>query len=272
VLKIRLISAAILVPLVVFGVLRLESRFFALILGGVLCAAIWEWSRLVPLVAMPFRLAYLAMLAVLMWLVWYATPEQVLVPVLVLACAWWLFALFWLTRPQLCSATSPGCMAFKSLAGLLVTLPAWAGLVALHRHGEQGPELTLALLVMVWLADSGAYFAGHRFGRHKLAPAISPGKTIEGVYGGLLTSLLFAVAAGWWLSHSVSWTAAFCMVSLLAMLFSVAGDLLESLMKRQCGIKDSGSIIPGHGGIFDRVDSMVAAVPVFLSGFLWLGL
>jgi phosphatidate cytidylyltransferase len=272
VLRTRLITAAILVPLVVLGVLRLDTPAFAALLALVLCAASWEWSGLVPRVAGAGRAVYAVTCAALMAVTWVITPERLLLPLLAVACAWWLFALFWLTRPQLCAASSTACMIFKLLAGLLVVVVPWTGLVALHRHGEQGPELTLILLVMVWLADSGAYFAGRHFGRHKLAPAVSPGKTREGVYGGVLVSLLFAAAAGWWLSGSVHWTAAFCMVSLLAILFSVAGDLLESLMKRQSGIKDSGSIIPGHGGIFDRVDSMVAAVPVFLSGYLWLGL
>jgi phosphatidate cytidylyltransferase len=132
--------------------------------------------------------------------------------------------------------------------------------------------LTLMLLMLVWLADIGAYFAGRQWGKSKLAPAISPGKTRAGVYGGLLSSLLFAAIAGAVFSHSLDWTLAFMMISLVAAMFSVAGDLLESLMKRQSGIKDSGSIIPGHGGIFDRIDSLVAAAPMFLTGYLWLDL
>jgi phosphatidate cytidylyltransferase len=273
VLRTRLISAAILVPLVVYGVLRLDTRIVAVILALIFCAALWEWSRLVPLRAGLSCAAYTGMAALLMGLLWWVSPERVLVPLLAVAVGWWLVALFWLARPGFCAAGhSRGCTLLKLVAGLLTTLPAWAGLVVLHRHGSRGPELMLLLLVMTWLADSGAYFAGRYFGRHKLAPAVSPGKTREGVYGGLLASLLFAAAAGWWFSHSLVWTASFCMVSLPAMLFSVAGDLLESLMKRQSNSKDSGSIIPGHGGVFDRIDSMTAAVPVFLGGFLWMGL
>ena len=271
-LRARLISAAILVPLVVYGVLRLPTPVFALILGAVLVAGSWEWSRLVPLHRPMARLLYCAVLAALFWLGWLAGPVRIIVPLLIVACTWWIFALYWVSHPQLCSSRAVACVVLKLLAGMLVCVPPWTALVVLHLRGEDGPLLTLMLLVMVWLADSGAYFSGRLWGRHKLAPLVSPGKTREGVYGGMAVSMLFAAGAGWYLSHSLAWTATFAAVSLLAMLFSVVGDLLESLMKRQSGIKDSGSIIPGHGGIFDRVDSLVAAAPVFLSGFLWLEL
>jgi phosphatidate cytidylyltransferase len=272
VLKARLISAAILVPLVVYVVLGLPTPYLALAFGAVLLLAGWEWSALVSLRGVPARLAFCGVLAATLALLWQAGPARYIVPLLALACAWWLVALFWLTRPQLCATSSVRCILLKLLAGLLVCVPPWASLVVLHQRAEHGPELVLTLLVTVWLADSGAYFAGRRFGRHKLAPQISPGKTLEGVYGGLLASLLFAAVAGWALSGSLPWMLSFVAVALAATLFSVAGDLLESLMKRQSGIKDSGHIIPGHGGIFDRIDSLVAAAPVFLSGLLWLGL
>jgi len=160
----------------------------------------------------------------------------------------------------------------KLLVGILVIVPAWAALTTLHASCERGPILTLMLLVVVWLADSGAYFAGRQWGKTKLAPAISPGKTREGVYGGLLSSLVFAAVAGGLYSGSFRWTLMYMLVAGIAVMFSVAGDLLESLMKRHSGIKDSGNIIPGHGGIFDRIDGLVAAAPMFLIGFLWLDL
>lgn len=271
-LKWRLISAAVLVPLVVYGVLRLSTPVFAVILAAILVAAIWEWSRLVPLASRAARILYTLVIAGLLALTWYAGPAQWVFSLLIAAACWWLFSLWWLNHPQYCAVASPPCTAFKLFAGVLVSVPPWAALVVLHAHGPDGPLLTLLLLVMIWLADSGAYFAGRAFGRHKLAPLISPGKTREGVYGGLLASLAFAALAGWFYSHAASWTLRFVLVALPAMLFSVVGDLVESLMKRQSGIKDSGSIIPGHGGIFDRIDSLVAAAPVFLAGFLWLEL
>jgi phosphatidate cytidylyltransferase len=125
---------------------------------------------------------------------------------------------------------------------------------------------------MVWLADSGAYFAGRRWGRTRLAPVISPGKTWEGVLGGIVASAIAVLLAGYWYSRSLEWTLTLVSVALLAVMFSIVGDLLESLMKRQAGIKDSGSIIPGHGGVLDRIDSLTAAAPMFLAGILWFGL
>jgi len=272
VLRSRLISAAVMMPLVVFGVLALPLQLFALLLGLVLLAGAWEWGHLVPLASGALRLLYCAAVAGLMALLWLTGLDAASSWLLPLAVAWWLVALYWLAHPDICAAAGVACTGFKLLAGILVIVPAWAALALLHDSGPDGPVLTLGLMVMVWLADSGAYFAGRRWGRNKLAPVISPGKTQEGAYGGLLASLVFAVAAGALYSHSLRWTLACVLASLVAILFSIAGDLLESLMKRQSGIKDSGHLIPGHGGILDRVDSLVAAAPLFLAGFRWLDL
>jgi phosphatidate cytidylyltransferase len=261
-----------MLPLVIYGVLALPLNLFALLLGVLLVAGAWEWGHLVPLASSALRLLYCAAIAGLMWLLWQTGLDAAIRWLLSLAVLWWLFALYWLTHPQICAQAGAACTGFKLLAGILVIVPAWAALAVLQGSGPDGPVLTLGLLVMVWLADSGAYFAGRRWGRNKLAPVISPGKTREGAYGGLLASMVFAGVAGAIYSHSLRWTLACLLASLAAMLFSIAGDLLESLMKRQSGNKDSGHIIPGHGGILDRLDSLLAAAPLFLAGFLWLGL
>lgn len=271
-LKARLISAAIMVPLVVCGVLFLSTPAFAAILAAIMLLASWEWSHLVPVEQLVMRVIYTLVMAVLIWLLWQAGLSQLVFPLLLLAMIWWLLALFWLSRPQLCAAPSVLNTSLKLVAGALVLLPAWASLVTLHAGSERGPVLALMMMVLVWLADSGAYFAGRQWGKTKLAPSISPGKTWEGVYGGLVSSLVFAAVAGMLFSGSVTWTLMFMLVAGIAVLFSVAGDLLESLMKRHSGIKDSGHIIPGHGGILDRIDGLVAAAPVFLAGYLWLNL
>ena len=271
-LKTRLVSAAIMVPLVVAGVLYLPTAAVALTLALVMSIGLWEWGAMIPLGSMTARIAYPAGVAALMALAWIAPLERVLVPLLLLAVIWWLTALYWLVRPGFGAQLTPAVRVLKGCAGVLVMLPCWASFVTLHAREDHGPLITLALLVMVWLADSGAYFAGRRWGRTRLAPVISPGKTWEGVLGGIVASAIAVLLAGYWYSRSLEWTLTLVPVALLAVMFSIVGDLLESLMKRQAGIKDSGSIIPGHGGVLDRIDSLTAAAPMFLAGMLWFGL
>jgi phosphatidate cytidylyltransferase len=272
VLRTRLASAAILVPLVVCGVLYLPTAGVALALALVMGIGLWEWGGMMPLGSGVARIAYPAGVAALMALAWAAPLDRVIVPLLLLAFIWWLVVLYWLVHPGFGAQSTRSVRVLKGIAGVLVVLPCWASFVALHGREDHGPVISLALLVMVWLADSGAYFAGHRWGHTRLAPVISPGKTWEGVLGGLVTSSVAALLAGYWYSHSLGWTLTLVPVALLTVMFSIVGDLLESLMKRQVGIKDSGSIIPGHGGVLDRIDSLTAAAPMFLIGILWFGL
>ena len=151
-------------------------------------------------------------------------------------------------------------------------IPAWAALCWLHGSGPAGPAWSLFALFIVWIADSGAYFVGVRFGKHKLAPRISPGKSWEGFAGGLVATLLLALACAPLLG--VAWTDLSLLLLLTAVtaLVSVAGDLFESLLKRHAGAKDSSQLIPGHGGVLDRLDSLFAALPIFVAGKQWLGL
>jgi phosphatidate cytidylyltransferase len=272
VLKTRLVSAAIMVPLVVCGVLYLPTAGVALALALVISVGLWEWGAMIPLSSMAARIAYPVGVAALMALAWTVPLDRVLVPLLLLAVIWWLTALYWLVRPGFGEQSTRAVRVLKGCAGVLVMLPCWASFVTLHARQDHGPLITLALLVMVWLADSGAYFAGRRWGRTRLAPVISPGKTWEGVLGGIVASAIAVLMAGYWYSRSFEWTLTLVSVALLAVMFSIVGDLLESLMKRQAGIKDSGSIIPGHGGVLDRIDSLTAAAPMLLAGMLWYGL
>jgi phosphatidate cytidylyltransferase len=129
-----------------------------------------------------------------------------------------------------------------------------------------GGGMLLYLFSLVWLADIGAYFSGRKFGKHKLAPTISPGKTWEGLVGGLLANLvwiigIYQLSSGWGLGFPQ-----FLLISLATSLISVVGDLFESILKREAGVKDSGKLLPGHGGVLDRVDSVIAAAPIFVAG------
>jgi len=273
VLKYRLLSALVLVPLVVLAVLRLDVGNFALLAALMVLLGSWEWSALIPLRAPLVRAGYLLLTLGLLALTWHFARHEALVnSALWLAMLWWLFALFWITRPEMGSGESRAHSLLKAALGVGLFISTWLALVVLHSRPDQGPHWVLYLLVLVWVADSGAFFAGRQWGHTRLAPAVSPGKTWEGVMGALVACSLYAFGYAWYLGLQGSMQASFVLVCLVTVLFSVAGDLLESLMKRQRGVKDSGTLIPGHGGILDRIDSLLAAAPVFLFGLRWIEL
>lgn len=266
----RLLTAALLIPLVVWGILRLPTPAFVAVSGAFIAIAVWEWTGLIPLRALPAKIVYLLLFAASAGAAWYGLQQQpdLLGVVLPVAVIEWLFAAVWLRWPQV----GRDWVAFKCVLALLALLPAWLALAALHGRVQHGPELALFIFVLMWVADSGAYFAGKTFGRHKLAPRVSPGKTWEGVAGGLTASALLAVFAGQWFSLNGEGLVAFVALALICAAISVVGDLFFSLLKRQQNLKDTGHLFPGHGGILDRIDSLLAAAPVFLYGLNALAL
>jgi phosphatidate cytidylyltransferase len=195
---------------------------------------------------------------------------------LILTCLWWLLVLNWIrTYPDGFGEDNPPRWV-KAGAGLLVIPGTIAAVMLLH--GAEGPEhhgplRLLFAFFLVWAADVGAYFAGRAFGRRKLAPKVSPGKTWEGVYGGVALALVVAAIAGTWLFElqGVRWLP-FLLLCVAVVLYSIVGDLGESLLKREAGAKDSGTLLPGHGGLLDRIDSLLAALPAMALGLRWLGL
>lgn len=262
----RLITAALLIPLVVWGIFSASSPVFATILGAVMLIGAWEWRAFAGLTGKPAGFVCVSSLLVLMLMVWWLNPWQSgeLLMILIPGLMWWLLALHWVWRyPQ---ASWGGSRTLRLLAGLLTLLPAWLALTVLHDHENLGPKYVLFMMVLIWSADSGAYFAGRRWGRRKLAPHVSPGKTIEGLWGALAVSSVWAGVGLWWLTPQLP--ILFLELCLVTVLFSVLGDLSESMFKRFAGIKDSGQILPGHGGVLDRIDSLTAAAPVFTAGLL----
>jgi len=186
------------------------------------------------------------------------------------ALVFWAFAVQRLLR----FASNPGLRdgpILSTLSGLLILFSTWVALVALHRSGAAGPGYVLLLLALVWAADTGAYFAGKRWGRRKLAPTISPGKTLEGVGGGFALAMVVVIAGWFALSSNGSSFAPFLAIGVATIAFSVLGDLYESMLKRQRSLKDSGTLLPGHGGMLDRIDSLTAASPAFTFGILGVG-
>lgn len=254
----RVISAVFIALLLIGGVLLLPDFWSAVALSAVLLAATWEWSGFLGSGALR-RSAFVAATIALCPLVWWLTGSQTgLRLVLWSGLLFWSLALLWVFFfPRWINS------AVVAAAGMLALSLAWLALVRMRLDVAQGAQAVMYVLLIVWLADSGAYFAGRAFGVRKLAPAVSPGKTWAGLWGGLAAcALLAAVTAH--LAHIP--LQALLPVTLVAGLFSVVGDLAESLCKRFAGLKDSGSLIPGHGGILDRFDSLLAAAPLLLLG------
>jgi phosphatidate cytidylyltransferase len=277
----RVLAALVMLPVAVLGVLFLPSNLLAAAIAAIMMAGLWEWSALAGLENRVARAAYLLGNALLLAaLAWGAGPE--LVPLKLVALAgvlWWLLVPLWLVRFDFARVDTPFARLLKLFAGSACVLPAWCAIYWLH-HGApgighsaaQGPRWTLFVLASIWAADSGAYFAGSRWGRRKLAPRISPGKSWEGLLGGVAAAMLLAAIALPWLGLQWPQLPALLLLSLVTVLVSVEGDLFESLLKRHAGAMDSSDLIPGHGGVLDRIDSLLAALPVFVLVKIWLEL
>lgn len=263
-LRKRIGTAVVLVVALLIVVLWLPAAATAILLTLMMLAGAWEWSAFLRLRSAGLRAAYLVCVAALMPIVWHFTAEQKGRDlVLASAVIWWLLALLWIAfAPRRIAPWS------AALAGVLALLPAWIALVRMRLELPRGAEWMLFTLVLVFAADIGAFFAGRRFGRLRLAPVVSPGKTWEGALGGVLAGALVAVIGARWFGAPLRALLPLCVA---ATGFSIIGDLTESLLKRYAGLKDSGRLFPGHGGVMDRIDSVTGAAPVMLLGLTALG-
>lgn len=266
-LRNRLITSAVLAPLIVLAILKLPPLWFALLWGVILAVAAWEWSGLAGLSSAAGRLGFVGALVVAQLSAKYWAPYAIEWLPWVVAAWWFLVGMAMRMVPdRLLALRYP--VALKLAMGWFVLLTAWILMFWLHLN--LGVQQVLYLVVLIWLADAGAYFVGKRFGRTKLLPQISPGKTVEGVYGALAVSALYAVAVGLYFEFKPIVISDFVLLSLATVVISIAGDLFESLAKRLFGVKDSGALFPGHGGVLDRIDSLVAGVAVFYLGSSYL--
>lgn len=272
-LKQRLITAAILIPLVVWALLGLQSGMVTLLFVAISLLAAWEWLSLARINNSAMKAVLLSLLFLLGGLAMLSLPVIVILSISLFV---WLSAtllvLFFANKPlnsMLVKLFQSKVFVFIVMLLVLTTFVTSAGL--LHSHWQQGPALVLYLLVTVWLADSGGYFAGKRFGRHKLAAAISPNKTWEGVYGALALALIWAVAFHFVVGNPLQNLLSWLLLTGFIVMISIVGDLLESVFKRSFQVKDSGQLLPGHGGMLDRIDSLLAALPIFTTSLLILG-
>lgn len=262
-LRTRIVTAAILVAVSLVCVLVLPGWLAVILFGVVWALGAAEWARLVPLAGARAG-GYVGAVVVLALGSgpWFDAAGAV--GIAVAATAWWALAFV-------------GVLAYPwripalvvSVAGIAALVPSWMLLAYVQTDAATGPRVVLAILCVVWAADVGAFFCGRRFGHAKLAPQVSPGKTWAGVAGGLAAATAVGLAAGAWLGQPL-W--GWAVTAFSAATVSIVGDLTVSVCKRRAGKKDSGHLLPGHGGVLDRIDSLTAAIPVFFLGLSLTGL
>lgn len=280
-LKQRIITALILAPLVIAGIFLLPFSFFVIALAAITLIGFWEWTQFVDTKS---RLVAMVIPAMTLGLSLVIIPSDVTAlstltdshhGILFVGGIWWLIAStlaitypssakFWSASPSL-----------KYFFGLLTLIPFFWSILMLRavnyiENPYHGAKLVLLVCFLVWAADTGAYFSGKRFGKTKMAPAVSPNKTIEGLVGGALLAILITWGGATLMDIPFTSLSNLFIIAIITVIASVLGDLVESMFKRVSGIKDSGNILPGHGGILDRIDSLTAALPVFALLYLWV--
>jgi phosphatidate cytidylyltransferase len=254
----RVLSAIVMAVLFVCAVFVLDISSFILSMAGVVLLAGWEWARLSGVRNQVGRILFAVSIGVLCFVVFHFNMQKISLyagPLL------WILALYWVMR-------YPSVLVWRHvlsrlLFGALVLVTTWSSLVVLKQSNDF-VVWVLLLMGLIWGADSGAYFAGRAFGKKKLARFVSPGKSWEGVVGGLLLTQIGVVAFAALSGFVFSQWVILSLVALLTSSVSVLGDLTESLFKRHESLKDSSHLIPGHGGVMDRVDSLTAAAPIYV--------
>ena len=275
-LRTRILTAAVLIPAVLAALFLLPPRGWGIVTLLVIAFAASEWSRLVDL-PVPLRIAFMA-ITLFVGLALLFMPASAFArgwpaPTVMVACG--IATAFWIAvaPPWVASRWPTRAALPMAVVGFVVLIGAWMALVELQ---ARSPWLVLAAMAIVWIADTAAYFTGRAFGRHKLAPQVSPGKTWEGVYGAWVAVAIYAAALVPLAAHAgfrepvtgvaIALWIAFAVV---VVAISVVGDLFESLLKRHAGVKDSGALLPGHGGVLDRTDALLAAMPVVALAAQW---
>jgi phosphatidate cytidylyltransferase len=280
----RIITALVLVPLVILAIFNLSPDWFALIYGGIMLLAGWEWLNMLAVRSIVLRILFLAVMVVSMaffhyfWMILEKLAQitnvqevrnysWLIETMVFFPLIWWVLVMILIRRntPQLLALRLR--TRYKAFIGGFVLVFGWLFLSRLRII--EAPEMTLYFLVLIWSADIAAYFVGKKYGVTKLAPDISPGKTLAGYYGAIGAAALCGIGFGVYFQAITLSFADMVMLSILTVIVSVYGDLFFSLAKRIAGVKDSGSLLPGHGGILDRLDSVIAAAPFFYAG-VWM--
>lgn len=269
-LKHRIITAAILTPIVIAVILLPESSWFTLFLTVIVAIGAWEWAALCKLPE-KYRVIYSACVLILLAGIYLANNINLYMNIILLGLIYWCFALVMVVAYQKQRNFLPKSSTILILIGVLLLVPMWSSLIVLKSFSDNPVSLLLFLMLLIWSADTAAYFCGKKWGKHKLVSRVSPGKTWEGMIGGVLAGLVISLCYIIVSNKDLANEWIFISLSIITIFISVLGDLMESLVKREANIKDSGSILPGHGGVMDRIDSLTAAGPIFVFGLSYLG-
>ena len=265
-LRLRIITALCMVAIFLPALFLMPSMLFSIATVPLVLVAGWEWSRLVKIRSAIARIGYLLLIVMTLFAasLWLGLPDtfdpQRAQQLLLVAVGVWAFIFLWI-QGYPSSASLWSARPILGLLGLMLLGFTWIAIVTILNY-QSGQWLLLLAIVIIVLADVGGFFAGKYFGKHKLAPIISPGKTWEGFVGGLLLEGVLVGSLVWYLSDHVTVLGLSLLVIPVA-LYSVLGDLFESMIKRHSGVKDSGRLLPGHGGVLDRIDGVMAALPMF---------
>ncbi len=265
-LRLRIITALCMVAIFLPALFLMPPMLFSIATVPLVLIAGWEWSRLVKIRSVIARIGYLLLIVMTLFAasLWLGLPDrfdpQRAQQLLLVAVGVWAFIFLWI-QGYPSSAILWSARPILGLLGLILLVFTWIAIVTILNY-QSGQWLLLLAIVIIVLADVGGFFAGKYFGKHKLAPIISPGKTWEGFVGGLLLEGVLVGSLVWYLSDHVTVLGLSLLVIPVA-LYSVLGDLFESMIKRHSGVKDSGRLLPGHGGVLDRIDGVMAALPMF---------
>ncbi len=282
----RILTALVLAAVAITAIFTLPTLYFYLFIAVIVLIAGWEWTHLAGLDKTSSKVWFIVSLIVPMLGITFWTQ---ILELLALLLEWpkikeysgileWLVigpVIFWVLMMILIRKTPEALLALElkkrtqAFIGWFVLFSAWMFLVKLRAF--YGSEAVMYFLALIWIADIAAFFSGKKFGKDKLAPLVSPGKTVQGMYGAMISAMICAVLLALYYDYPLMIATDFGMLSVLTVLVSIYGDLFFSLVKRKNDVKDSGSILPGHGGVLDRIDSVIAAAPFYYAGVILIG-
>ena len=282
----RILTAIVLASVAISAIFLLPTLYFYFFIAVIVLIAAWEWTNLIQINKTSAKIGFLIlliipMLGVTFWTQLLELTSQVFEAPEVKeysgALEWLVIGpiIFWVMMMILIRSVPESLLAlelknrFKVFIGWFVLLSAWMFLTKLRAY--YGAGAVLYFLILIWVADIAAYFTGKKWGVDKLAPVISPGKTIQGMYGALISAMICSLILALYYDYPMMIATDFGLLSILSVLISIYGDLFFSLVKRKSGVKDSGSILPGHGGVLDRIDSVIAAAPFYYAGVILIG-